>query len=341
MTTKQHAQASKDAQSGRGIHGIYGATDVADETARAAIVVTAADVATGRVWRQTGGDRPGIYVAIAEGSGLDKFASIDNPALKLSASVEAADFDAVPGVLHRWDQSQTLTATLPVTPPDDTRIGFVSVTGFGGSLTLDAGASTFFGLVPTIPVPTYPSAPVAFVTFIRYSADDGFWTVEQDTGYVLLASTPNSLLRSNSTGNVDLLTVDAQRLVGRRTGGELFQQSGPEAATIIDAIQALTTGASIGYDLSVALNAEVTLDQVGHSLDFSNALPGQRGRIKVSQDGTGARTISTYTVDTGTVRFPGGIAPVLSVAANAVDYLIWHIDSGGDLYIQTFGLDWS
>jgi hypothetical protein len=101
--------------------------------------------------------------------------------------------------------------------------------------------------------------------------------------------------------------------------------------------QTLTTAATLTYNGSLGINATVTLNQAGHTLAFSTLIAGQRGTLVVKQDATGARTITSYTISGGTVKFVGGTAPTLSATANAVDLLQWYYD-GTNVYLTTYGL---
>ena len=103
--------------------------------------------------------------------------------------------------------------------------------------------------------------------------------------------------------------------------------------------QTLTDGATITYDGSIGENANVTLggDRI---LDWTNLEDGQRGVIRIIQDGTPPRLITSYRkegLDT-LVDFAGGTAPTLTNAGGAVDVLEWYFD-GTDLHVRVFSLD--
>lgn len=68
--------ANGPADSTRGNHILQGHANVLDESARAAVVIAAADL--GRAVRQTAGLLPGYYISIATGTGLDKWELIGN-----------------------------------------------------------------------------------------------------------------------------------------------------------------------------------------------------------------------------------------------------------------------
>lgn len=328
-----------------GNHALPGFPSVATEADRAAVNVAAAPTVgnpgVGGVIRQTAGARPGYYIAIATGVGLAKWMRIDGPELVLSPDIKAANFNAEAGVIYRWNQAATLAAMLPATPPDDTLIGFVGVPGAtGGNLTLNANGGNFLGVAATLKAPKWPDGAVLVIC--RYSAADTTWLFDSAFTEMILANFPNSIIASDTNGDLGLETLAEGELVGRLPGEGIAPLGGPQALRIVEAGQALDgSEAEIAYDVDDGANAEVELSQAGHTLAFTNTHPWQRGRLKVEQDGTGGRTITTYTVAGGVVRFPLGAPPVLSAGTGAIDYLEWWRDSGTDLYIRNAGSAWA
>ena len=89
-----------------------------------------------------------------------------------------------------------------------------------------------------------------------------------------------------------------------------------------------TATAILNWDLSLGDAGTVTLNQVGHTLNNPTNLKSGNYILIVKQDATGSRTITTW----GTAyKFPGGVKPVLSTAANAIDILSFYCD-GTNLY---------
>jgi len=89
------------------------------------------------------------------------------------------------------------------------------------------------------------------------------------------------------------------------------------------AVSALTDGATITPDFAVANNFSVTLGGNRTLANPSNQTAGQTGTIVITQDGTGSRTLaygSNY-------KFAGGTAPTLTTTANAVDTLVFYVES--------------
>ena len=82
-----------------------------------------------------------------------------------------------------------------------------------------------------------------------------------------------------------------------------------------EGVTALTDGANIATDgnegsmYTVTLAGNRTLDNP------TNTISGQRLTWIITQDGTGGRTLAYGTQ----FKWPGGVAPVLTIAAGAVD----------------------
>lgn len=112
-------------------------------------------------------------------------------------------------------------------------------------------------------------------------------------------------------GSLNLLTVQAMR-------AELGEKVFP-----------LTDAATIDIDASQANNFRVTLGGNRTLANPTNLIDGQVFNIRIKQDATGSRTLaygSKY-------KFPGGSAPALSTAANALDFMSCQYDAADDTLI--------
>lgn len=89
------------------------------------------------------------------------------------------------------------------------------------------------------------------------------------------------------------------------------------------AITALTDGATITPNMNNANNFSVTLGGNRTLANPTNLTAGQSGVIVITQDGTGSRTLAYGSY----FKFPGGTAPTLTTAANAVDVLAYYVES--------------
>lgn len=88
-------------------------------------------------------------------------------------------------------------------------------------------------------------------------------------------------------------------------------------------VTALTDGATITPDFAAANNYSVTLGGNRTLANPTNLVAGQSGVIKITQDGTGSRTLAFGSY----WKFPNGTAPTLTTTASAVDVLAYYVDS--------------
>ena len=89
------------------------------------------------------------------------------------------------------------------------------------------------------------------------------------------------------------------------------------------AITTLTDGATITADFAVTNHFQVTLGGNRTLANPTNVVAGQSGAIRVVQDGTGSKTLAYGS----NWKFPAGAAPVLTTTANAVDLLVYFVES--------------
>ena len=98
-------------------------------------------------------------------------------------------------------------------------------------------------------------------------------------------------------------------------------------------VTALTDGATITPDFAVSNNFSVTLGGNRTLANPTNVVAGQSGVIKVTQDGTGSRTLAYGS----SFDFAAGVAPVLTTAANAVDLLVYYADTSTNITVRLIG----
>lgn len=89
----------------------------------------------------------------------------------------------------------------------------------------------------------------------------------------------------------------------------------------------LTDGATINWDLNAAPSAYVTLGGNRTLAAPTNMRAGATYVVVIFQDGTGSRTLAWNAA----YKFPGGIDPVLSTAASAVD-IVTFVTDGTSMY---------
>ena len=88
-------------------------------------------------------------------------------------------------------------------------------------------------------------------------------------------------------------------------------------------VVALTDDATITPDFAAGNNFSVTLAGNRTLANPTNLVAGQSGTIVVTQDATGSRTLAYGSA----WKFPGGTAPTLTTAANAVDVIAYYVES--------------
>ncbi len=112
-------------------------------------------------------------------------------------------------------------------------------------------------------------------------------------------------LKANASATVNL------------TGAQTI--SGAKRGTVTE----LTDGATITADFATSNNFSVTLGGNRTLANPSNQTAGQSGAITITQDGTGSRTLAYGS----NWKFSNGSAPVLTTTANAVDVLVYFVES--------------
>jgi len=89
---------------------------------------------------------------------------------------------------------------------------------------------------------------------------------------------------------------------------------------------ALISGSSIATDASLSNNFKLVLGANATLSNPTNLTDGMVLNFRIKQDATGSRTLAYGSK----FKFPGGIAPLLSTAPNAVDLLSGYYDSTDD-----------
>jgi hypothetical protein len=91
----------------------------------------------------------------------------------------------------------------------------------------------------------------------------------------------------------------------------------------------LTDGATVNWDVNSGATATITLGGNRTIAAPTNLVAGAFYALEILQDATGSRTITWNSV----FKFANGVAPVLSTAASARDYLVFR-SNGTNLYEQ-------
>lgn len=159
-------------------------------------------------------------------------------------------------------------------------------------------------------------ALVKTVTGNMWTATDGTRAAALLTvsgGYELLATSNHSL--ALGTNNVVRMTISA-------TGETVF--AGAVATTTVD-LGSSGTAIAVNCRLSNVFRVLMTGNVLGAAFTLTAPSDGQTINIKITQDGTGTRTLGFG----ASILWPGGSPGVLSTAAGSVDYLVmtYHADT--------------
>jgi hypothetical protein len=127
----------------------------------------------------------------------------------------------------------------------------------------------------------------------------------------------------NRNSGVELYFDNAKKFESTVRGVEITgNATGP--------ISSLSDGSTITVDFGTSCNFTVTLggNRTFGDPDNTASSVGSSGSIFIVQDGTGSRTASFH----ADYKFPGGTAPTLSTAANAIDRLDYIVRGNNDVH---------
>lgn len=169
-----------------------------------------------------------------------------------------------------------------------------------------------------IDVPTAAATPVAPAAL----GTEGHWTkgIPGVTAATVLDQDWFEALQENIIAVVDAGGVAHSKsdyTVLRRAIQALVRASGWVAKG--------NTGASLALDFSTGSNFTAMANANFTLANPTNVTPGQEFFIKITQDGTGGRTI-TYGAN---FIAPGGVRPAISTAIGAVDIISGVVDDNG------------
>lgn len=91
---------------------------------------------------------------------------------------------------------------------------------------------------------------------------------------------------------------------------------------------ALTPGATVSIDLNTGINFTLAMGGNYTLANPTNGKDGQAGKIEITQDATGSRTLAYG----GNWFFDGGVDPTLSTSANARDVLYYSVLADGKVH---------
>jgi hypothetical protein len=200
----------------------------------------------------------------------------------------------------------------------DDRVAALLAEGDNITLTYDDGAGTL-----TIAAATPTTGDI---TGFNEAVDDR-------VAALIVAGTGVSKSYNDGAGTLTLSAAASTFVTAAeyRTGTEANKAIAPDQAWAAAAFVALTDGATVTPDLAAGFNFTWAIGGNRTLANPTNAKEGQMGCIRVTQDGTGSRLISSYGAN---YRFAGGTDIVLSTAAGAVDLLFYQVLPGGLIFLS-------
>ncbi len=198
---------------------------------------------------------------------------------------------------------------------------------FGYGATLDAssaanGAATYGQTVDVLAnnFSLISSGAVINSTFAAYGL-----SATANTGLAITAGAIAGIDASASVKGVSQLADTAAFLVGTSA----VRTNTPATYWGAQVLVALTDAATVAVDMSLGTNFSLTIGGNRTLGNPTNVKIGSVGRIAVTQDGTGTRTLG-YAANWD---FAGGVAPVLSVGAGQIDILRYFARTATSLVI--------
>lgn len=224
-----------------------------------------------------------------------------------------------------WDVNRTIPAVQPLRT-----LGGEIVQG--GNLGLVYFAEVNFSIAKR-------DADSNLITYISDAFDLGgtsYQPLDSDLS-AIAALTTDSFGRSLLTIGSDV-TLRAAAALGTsavldKTTAAQFRNDTPDKVLTTDQVWgaatsvALTPGATVSIDLNTGLNFTLAMGGNYTLANPTNGKDGQSGKIEITQDATGSRTLA-YGANW---LFSGGSDPILSTAANARDVLFYEVLADGKL----------
>jgi hypothetical protein len=133
---------------------------------------------------------------------------------------------------------------------------------------------------------------------------------------------------ADSTDVVPIVDVSADETKKITVANLITAQARTFTAAQRGEITTLTSGATVTPDFAASNNYSLTLDQNLTIANPTNLTAGQSGSIFLVQDGTGSRLGSWGSY----WDFAGGVAPVLTTDANAVDRVDYVVRSSTSIH---------
>jgi hypothetical protein len=234
----------------------------------------------------------------------------------------------------------TYTLTLPTT--DGNANEYLQTDG-NGVLTWAAGASGVSGVGTINSVgKSANGAVVSGSNIILQTVDASFPGLMTSAQKARLDSNYYIITPVTGVQVAKQVSVDTLRIKSLVAGNSMtITNNGDSTITIgttfNPTVQTLTDASTITWDVTSGGNSAVTLGATGRTLSITNPVAGNTYTIRVIQDGTGSRTITTWPTNT---KWPAnGTAPTLTTTASRYDIITFYYD--GTNYYGNYNLNYN
>ena len=153
-------------------------------------------------------------------------------------------------------------------------------------------------------------------------------------------SSSTGLTNSNILDDGSTVTINSAAVItGDTTISGITKVNGDETIQK-KGYQTLTDAATVTWDVTIGVNAEVTLTG-SRTLDITNVEDGDYGTLIVIQDGVGSHTLALDATYTNKVANGGGGGVLLTTTAGAEDIISWTYNGGTNVMYWNVGNDYN
>jgi hypothetical protein len=168
---------------------------------------------------------------------------------------------------------------------------------------------------------------------LTYTSADDRWNMNKNlnvgTVYGALVGNASTATALATPRNINGVAFDGSANITIPTG-VLTSDNNTFTKAQRGAVVALTAGTTVTPDFALSNNFSLAPTQSFTMAFPTNVVAGQSGMIVITQDATGSRVV---TWASGWVA-AGGTKPVLSTAANSVDYISYYVETTGRIFVS-------